>query len=303
MSEIEKEQQNTNPNDPKREKVRVISLQYVDDFPDHPFQVKDDEDMEKLIESIRNNGILNPILVRRKEDERYEVISGHRRKYACQKLGMDLIPMIVRDISRDEAVIAMVDSNLQREVILPSEKAKAYKMKMDAMKRQGKRTDLTSSPLDRKLKGVETAELIGQQSGDSREQVYRFIRLNELTPELLEFVDEGKIGLRPAVELSYLQEEEMRDLVDYIDGEGTFPSHAQAIRMKELSRDGNLDTDTINEIMGEEKPNQKPRIRISFESLEKYFCRDTSPKEIEQTIFKALDEYMRRRVRDDRDAR
>ena len=145
MSEIEKQ---PDTNEPKREKVRVVSLQYVDDFPDHPFQVREDEDMEKLIESIRNNGVLNPIIVRRKEDERYEIISGHRRKYACKKLGMDLIPMIVRDISRDEAVIAMVDSNLQREVILPSEKARAYKMKMDAMKRQGKRTDLTSSPLD-----------------------------------------------------------------------------------------------------------------------------------------------------------
>ena len=304
MSGIEKETQANNPNDPRREKVRIISLQYVDDFPNHPFEVREDEDMEKLIDSIRNNGVLNPIIVRRKEDERYEIISGHRRKYACRKLGMDLIPMIVRDFSKDEAVIAMVDSNLQREVILPSEKAKAYKMKMDAMKRQGKRTDLTSSPMDRKLKGVETAEIIGQQSGESKEQVYRFIRLNELTPELLEFVDEGKIGLRPAVELSYLQEEEMRDLVDFIDTEGTFPSHAQAIRMKELSREGNLDTDTINAIMGEEKPNQKPKIRISMERLEKYFHKDTPQKEMEQVIFKALDEYyLRHRTRDDRDER
>lgn len=299
MSEIEKQ---PDTNEPKREKVRVVSLQYVDDFPDHPFQVREDEDMEKLIESIRNNGVLNPIIVRRKEDERYEIISGHRRKYACKKLGMDLIPMIVRDISRDEAVIAMVDSNLQREVILPSEKARAYKMKMDAMKRQGKRTDLTSSPLDRKLKGIETAELIGQQSGESREQVYRFIRLNELTPELLEFVDDGKIGLRPAVELSYLQEEEMRDLVDFIDTEGTFPSHAQAIRMKELSRDGKLDTDTINEIMGEEKPNQKPKFRIPMERLERYFPSGTPQKQMEDTIFKAL-EFYRQRKREDRDAR
>ena len=299
MSEIEKQ---PDTNEPKREKVRVVSLQYVDDFPDHPFQVREDEDMEKLIESIRNNGVLNPIIVRRKEDERYEIISGHRRKYACKKLGMDLIPMIVRDISRDEAVIAMVDSNLQREVILPSEKARAYKMKMDAMKRQGKRTDLTSSPLDRKLKGIETAELIGQQSGESREQVYRFIRLNELTPELLEFVDDGKIGLRPAVELSYLQEEEMRDLVDFIDTEGTFPSHAQAIRMKELSRDGKLDTDTINEIIGEEKPNQKPKFRIPMERLERYFPSGTPQKQMEDTIFKAL-EFYRQRKREDRDAR
>ena len=296
MSEIEKQ---PDTNEPKREKVRVVSLQYVDDFPDHPFQVREDEDMEKLIESIRNNGVLNPIIVRRKEDERYEIISGHRRKYACTKLGMDLIPMIVRDISRDEAVIAMVDSNLQREVILPSEKAKAYKMKMDAMKRQGKRTDLTSSPMETKLR---TDEIVAQEAGESRNQVQRYIRLNELTPELLEFVDDGKIGLRPAVELSYLQEEEMRDLVDFIDTEGTFPSHAQAIRMKELSRDGKLDTDTINEIMGEEKPNQKPKFKIPMERLERYFPSGTPQKQMEDTIFKAL-EFYRQRKREDRDAR
>ena len=304
MSEIEKEMQGSNPNDPKREKVRVVSLQYVDDFPDHPFQVKEDEDMEKLIESIRNNGVLNPIIVRRKEDERYEIISGHRRKYACQKLGMALIPMIVRDISRDEAVIAMVDSNLQREVILPSEKAKAYKMKMDAMKRRaGRPSKENLSPVATNFP-IDTATEIGKAVGESRDQVFRYIRLNELTPELLEFVDDGKIGLRPAVELSYLQEEEMRDLVDFIDTEGTFPSHAQAIRMKELSREGSLDTDTINEIMEEEKPNQKPKIRIPFEPLERYFHKDTPPKEIEQVILKALDEYyMRRRARNDRDER
>jgi ParB family chromosome partitioning protein len=303
MSEIEKQTEVSNPNDPKREKVRVISLQYVDDFPDHPFQVKEDEDMEKLIESIRNNGVLNPIIVRRKEDERYEIISGHRRKYACKKLGMDLIPMIVRDISRDEAVIAMVDSNLQREVILPSERAKAYKMKLDAMKRQGKRTDLTSPPLAEKLKDRKlSVDIIAEQQGCSADQIHRYVRLNELTPELLEFVDEGKIGLRPAVELSYLQEEEMRDLVDFIDTADVFPSHAQAIRMKELSREGNLDTDMINEIMGEEKPNQKPKIRISMERLERYFPSGTPQKQVEDTIIKAL-EFYRQRKREDRDAR
>lgn len=298
MSEIEKQ---PDTNEPKREKVRVVSLQYVDDFPDHPFQVREDEDMEKLIESIRNNGVLNPIIVRRKEDERYEIISGHRRKYACKKLGMDLIPMIVRDISRDEAVIAMVDSNLQREVILPSEKARAYKMKMDAMKRQGKRTDLTLSPMATKSP-IDSAMEIGKSTGESRDQVFRYVRLNQLTPELLEFVDDGKIGLRPAVELSYLQEEEMRDLVDFIDTEGTFPSHAQAIRMKELSRDGKLDTDTINEIMGEEKPNQKPKFKIPMERLERYFPSGTPQKQMEDTIFKAL-EFYRQRKREDRDAR
>ena len=298
MSEIEKQ---PDTNEPKREKVRVVSLQYVDDFPDHPFQVREDEDMEKLIESIRNNGVLNPIIVRKKEDERYEIISGHRRKYACKKLGMDLIPMIVRDISRDEAVIAMVDSNLQREVILPSEKARAYKMKMDAMKRQEKRTDLTLSPMATKSP-IDSAMEIGKSTGESRDQVFRYVRLNQLTPELLEFVDDGKIGLRPAVELSYLQEEEMRDLVDFIDTEGTFPSHAQAIRMKELSRDGKLDTDTINEIMGEEKPNQKPKFKIPMERLERYFPSGTPQKQMEDTIFKAL-EFYRQRKREDRDAR
>lgn len=188
----------------KREKVRVIPINLIDDFPDHPFLVKNDESMEQLVHSIEDNGVLNPVIARKKEDERYELISGHRRKRACQILGIELIPIIIREMSRDEAVIEMVDSNLQREHILPSEKAKAYKMKMDAMKRQGKRTDLTSPPLVEKLKGKEalTTARIGADAGDSHEQVRRYIRLNELTPELLEFVDEGKIGMRPAVELS-----------------------------------------------------------------------------------------------------
>lgn len=288
----------------KREKVRVIPINLIDDFPDHPFLVKNDESMEQLVHSIEVNGVLNPVIARKKEDERYELISGHRRKRACQILGIELIPIIVREMSRDEAVIEMVDSNLQREHILPSEKAKAYKMKMDAMKRQGKRTDLTSPPLVEKLKGKEalTTARIGADAGDSHEQVRRYIRLNELTPELLEFVDEGKIGMRPAVELSYLQEEEMRDLVDYIDTEGTFPSHAQTIRMKELSKEGKLDTDTINEIMNEEKPNQKPRIRIPIEKIEKYFPSGTSEKQMEDTIIKALAMY-RQRQRENRDVR
>lgn len=299
MSEIEKQ---SNTNELKRKKVCIISLQYVDDFPDHPFGVREDEDMVKLMESIRNNGVLNPIIVRRKEDERYEIISGHRRKYACKKLGMNLIPMIVRDISRDEAVIAMVDSNLQREVILPSEKAKAYKMKMDAMRRRaGRPSKGNCVPVAHNYDGKKTREIIAEESGESPDQVRRYIRLNELTPELLEFVDEGKIGLRPAVEISYLQEEEMRDLVDFIDTEDVFPSHAQAIRMKELSREGKLDTDAINEIMGEEKPNQKPKFKIPMERLERYFPRGT-PQQMEDTIFKAL-EFYRQRKREDRDAR
>ena len=289
-------------NHAKNEKVSLVSISLVDDFPEHPFMVKDDESMEQLIHSIETNGILNPIIARKKEDGRYEVVSGHRRKHACSRLGITDIPVIVRELSRDEAIIEMVDSNLQREYILPSEKARAYKMKMDAMKRQGKRTDLTSNPLGGKLKGLETAEIIGADAGESANQVRRYVRLNELTPELLEFVDEGKIGLRPAVEISYLQEEEQRDLVDFIDTEGTFPSHAQTIRMKELSREGKLDTDTINDIMREQKGNQKDRLKIPVERLRKYFPIDASPNQMEETIIKAL-EFYRKRQREDRDER
>ena len=202
-------------------------------------------------------------------------------------------------MTKEEAVIEMVDSNLQREYILPSEKARAYKMKMDAMKNQGKRTDLTSSPLGTKLR---TDEIIAQEAGESRNQIQRYIRLNELTPELLEFVDEGKIGMRPAVELSYLQEDEMRDLVDFIDDEEVFPSHAQTIRMKALSKEGKLDTDSIREIMLEEKPNQKARIKIPMEKIEKYFPSGTSQQQIEDTIVKALALY-RQRQKENRDAR
>ena len=286
------------------ERVQVVPLDQIDDFPDHPFLVKDDDSMDQLVHSIEMNGVLNPVIARQKEDGRFELISGHRRKHACEKLGVEQIPVIVRDLSRDEAVIEMVDSNLQREHILPSEKAKAYKMKMDALKRQGKRTDLTSPPLVEKLQGKDalTATQIGANSGDSHEQVRRYVRLNELTPELLEFVDEGKIGMRPAVELSYLQEEEMRDLVDYIDTEGTFPSHAQTIRMRELSREGRLDTDTINEIMGEAKGNQKVRIKIPLERIQRYFPDGTTEKQMEDMIVKALAMY-RQRQKEDRDAR
>lgn len=286
----------------KREKVRVIPLNLIDDFPDHPFQVKDDESMEQLVKSIEMNGVLNPVIARKKENERYELISGHRRKHACERLGIELIPIIVREMSRDEAVIEMVDSNLQREHILPSEKAKAYKMKMDALKRRaGRPSKENSSPVGTHLR---TDEIVAQEAGESRNQVQRYIRLNELTPELLEFVDEGKIGMRPAVELSYLQEEEMRDLVDYIDTEGTFPSHAQTIRMKELSREGGLNTDAINEIMSEEKPNQREKLKIPLERLKKYFAAGTTLQQMEETVIKALDFYrQRQRERRDRDAR
>ena len=286
----------------KREKVRIIPMELIDDFPNHPFQVRDDESMAQLVSSIEMNGVLNPIILRKKEGERYEIIAGHRRKYACRKLDIKLIPSIVRELSRDEAIIEMVDSNLQREHILPSEKARAYKMKMEAMKNQGKRNDLTSTPVAGKLKERETASKIGSANGESGDQVRRYIRLNELTPELLEFVDEGNIGMRPAVELSYLQEEEMRDLVDFIDSEGTYPSHAQTIRMRALSKEGRLDTDAINTIMNEEKPNQKARIKIPMERIEKYFPSGTSQQQIDDTIVKALALY-RQRQKANRDAR
>lgn len=290
-------------NEPKREKVRIIPVELIDDFPDHPFQVKDDESMAQLVSSIEMNGVLNPIILRKKEGERYEIIAGHRRKYACRKLDIKLIPSIVRELSREDAIIEMVDSNLQRECILPSEKARAYKMKMDAMKRKaGRPSKENCTPVEHNFEGKRTVEIIGEESGESKEQIRRYIRLNELTPELLEFVDEGKIGMRPAVELSYLQEEEMRDLVDYIDSEGTFPSHAQTIRMKALSKEGKLDTDAINEIMNEEKPNQKPRIKIPMERIEKYFPTGTSEQQIEDTIVKALAMY-RQRQKESRDAR
>ena len=284
------------------ETVHIIPLAQIDDFPDHPFQVKNDEGMEQLVRSIEMNGVLTPVVVRQKEDGRYELISGHRRKYACGILGVTQIPVIVRELSQDDAIIEMVDSNLQREHILPSEKAKAYKMKMDAMKRQGKRTDLTSTPVAGKLKERDTATIIGEAAGESGDQVRRYVRLNELTPELLDFVDEGKIGMRPAVELSYLQEEEMRDLVDYIDTEGTFPSHAQTIRMRELSRKGELNTDMINEIMSEEKGNQKIQIKIPLEKIKKYFPEGVSEQQMQDTIFKALAMY-RQRSKDNKDAR
>ena len=259
--------------DLKREKVRVVPISNIEDFPDHPFQVKDDESMAQLVESIRMNGVLNPVIALKIDENHYQLISGHRRKHACILLGIDRIPLIGRELTKEEAIIEMVDSNLQREHILPSEKARAYKMKMEAMKQQGKRTDLTSSPLGTKLR---TDEIIAQEAGESRNQIQRYIRLNELTPELLEFVDEGKIGMRPAVELSYLQEDEMRDLVDFIDDEEVFPSHAQTIRMKALSKEGKLDTEAIRDIMLEEKPNQKAKVKIPLERIEKYFPSGTS---------------------------
>ena len=281
-----------------QEKVYAIPIDAIDDFPEHPFQVRDDEEMAQLVRSIDNNGVLNPIIVRQ-NGERYELIAGHRRRHACRTLGIKTIPAIVRELSREEAVVEMVDSNLQREHILPSEKAFAYKMKMDAIKSQGQRTDLTSRPMGEKLLSVEE---IANDAEDSARQVHRYIRLTELIPELLTMVDEGKIAFRPAVELSYLTRDEQCDLLETIESEDCTPSLAQAIRMKNLSKDGKLDMDTIFAIMTEQKPNQKEKIKIPMERLERFFPRGMPPKQIEDTIVKALTLYQKHlnKKRDDK---
>ena len=272
-----------------QETVCTVPISLIDDFAEHPFQVRDDEDMERLVQSIDNNGVLNPVILR-KNGERYELIAGHRRKHACLRLGISGIPAIVRELSRDEAVVEMVDSNLQREHILPSEKAYAYKMKMDAMKRKAGRPKENSTPM---VSNLRTDEIIGEESGESREQVRRYIRLTELIPELLTMVDEEKIAFRPAVELSYLTEDEQRDLLETIESEDCTPSLAQAIRMKNLSKVGKLDMDTIFAIMTEQKPNQKEKIKIPMERLEQFFPRGMPQKQIEDTIVKALTLYQK----------
>lgn len=283
---------NESGNDAKREKVRVIPIQFFDDFPKHPFNVKMDAEMEVLIESIREFGILTPLIARKKEDGRYEIVAGHRRKYAAKVIGLTELPVILREMTREEAVIAMVDSNLHRERILPSERAYAYKMKMEARKRQGARTDLTSPPLVAKLR---TDEAIGIENGDSKEQVRRYIRLTYLIKELLDMVDDSRIALRPAVELSYLTVEQQKDLIYTIESEDATPSLAQAIEMKKLSQQGKLTADKIFSIMSQQKPNQIEKIKIPASRFEKYFTRGTPQSQIEIVIFQALEEYYAKR--------
>lgn len=243
-------------------KIRDIPLELIDDFPDHPFKVRDDEDMMQLVESVKERGVITPATVRQKEDGRYELVSGHRRKRACELAGFETLRSEIVDLNRDEATILMVESNFQRSEILPSEKAFAYKMRLEAMKRQGQRTDLTSTPLVEKLAGKDALSVsrIGEEVGESREQIRRYIRLTNLVPELLEFVDEGRIKMRPAVELSYLDEDCQRDVVDEIDLNDATPSHDQTIRMRKLFNEGNLTTEAIHAVMSEEKPNQKEKI-------------------------------------------
>ena len=276
------------------ERVVTLNPAEISDFPNHPFQVRQDEDMADMVESVKKYGVLVPALVREKTDGGYEMVAGHRRKFAAALAGVSEIPCIVRNLTDDEAIIVMVDSNLQRERILPSEKAFAYKMKLEAMKRQGERTDLTSSPLDNKLKGITSAQQVSQKSGDSQPQIYRFIRLTELIPPVLQMVDDGKIAFRPAVELSYLAKEQQQALLDTMGLEDCTPSLAQAIKMKEFSKDGKLTDEVILSIMQEEKPNQKEQFKIPRERLAKYFAPGTPAQKIEDTIVKALELYRKR---------
>ena len=282
----------------KRDSVQDIPLAQISDFPEHPFKVKQDEAMLEMAESVRQYGVLVPGLVRQLEDGSYQMVSGHRRKLASELAGRDTIPCIVRDLTDDEAVIIMVDSNLQRERVLPSEKAFAYKMKLDAMRRQaGRPSKENSSPVGIDFHGKQSLDIMSEESGDSRNQIHRFIRLTNLIPEILDMVDEGRIAFRPAVELSYLAEQEQRTLYDTMGCEDCTPSLAQAIKMKAFSRDGKLTDAVILSIMEEEKPNQREQFRLPRDRINRYFKPGTPAQTIEDTIIRALELY-RKRQRD-----
>ncbi len=287
-------------------KIRDIPLELIDDFPDHPFKVRDDEDMMQLVESVKERGVITPATVRQKEDGRYELVSGHRRKRACELAGFETLRSEIVDLNRDEATILMVESNFQRSEILPSEKAFAYKMRLEAMKRQGQRTDLTSTPLVEKLAGKDALSVsrIGEEVGESREQIQRYIRLTNLVPELLEFVDEGRIKMRPAVELSYLDEDCQRDVVDEIDLNDATPSHDQTIRMRKLFNEGNLTTEAIHAVMSEEKPNQKEKIVLRGDRVRQLIPKNIPVSQTEDFVCKALEHYNKfLRNRAERDSR
>ena len=272
-----------------------IPLELIDDFPDHPFKVRDDEDMMQLVESVKERGIITPVTLRPKEDGRYEIVSGHRRKKACELAGFETVKAEVREMTRDEAIILMVESNFQRSQILPSEKAFAYKMRLEAMKRQGQRTDLTSVPVAQKSKT--SREELGAAVGESQDQVRRYIRLTHLIEPLLDLVDSGKIAFRPAVELSYLTEEEQNSLLDSINSEQSTPSLAQASKMKEFSQNGRLNADVILSIMCEQKPNQKEKISFQSERLKPFIPKNFTAKQAEDYVIKALEYYHRYQLR------
>ena len=273
----------------KLPKIFDIPLSEIDDFPGHPYRVLDDEDMQNLMESIKDRGVITPAMVRKKNDGRYEMISGHRRKHASERLGLETLRCKVVEVSRDEAIILMVDSNAQRSVILPCDKGRAYKMKLEAIKRQGQRTDLTSRPVGEKLSVAELAE----DAEDSERQIHRYIRLTYLVDELQDFVDKGQMKMRPAVELSYLDEETQRDIVDRIDETEAFPSHDQAIRIRKAYEAGEINYDKVRDIMAEEKPNQKPKFKFSFDRLKPYIPKDYSDSKAEDYVIKALEFYQK----------
>lgn len=272
----------------KLEKVEKIAVSSISNFPNHPYQVKENEEMEDFVENIKEKGVIHPVIVRPKENGTYEMISGHRRKRACELAGITEIPAIVREMSDEDATILMVDSNKQREKILPSEKAFAYKMKLDAMKKQGKRNDLTSRPMVDKLK---SADIIGEEVGESGRQIQRYIRLTELIPELLQLVDDEKMKLRPAVEISYLTKSEQECVFEVMEYNEVFPSHPQARELKKLSIDGNLTDNEIDRIISEEKPNQKENIKFSVDKVRGYFPKEYTPTEMQKIIVKLLENY------------
>ena len=288
-------EKNTSPT----ESVINIPIAKLKDFADHPFSVRDDEAMQQTVESIRENGVLVPAIARPLDDGTYELISGHRRKHACELAGIETMPVIVRDLDRNSAIIYMVDSNLQRENILPSEKAKAYKMKMDAVKRRaGRPTKENSCHNGTDIRGVRSDEMIAENSSDSARTIQRYIRLTELDPELMQMVDEGKIGMTPAVEISYLKPEEQKLLLETIDSEQATPSFSQAQRMKRLSQEGKLSDDAMLGIMMEQKKPETWDLKLPMDKIRKYFPRSYTPQRMEETIIKLLDMWMKKRQRE-----
>ena len=291
--------------DAKLSKIRDIPLELIDDFPDHPFKVRDDEDMIQLVESVKERGVITPATVRQKEDGRYELISGHRRKRACELAGFEALRCEVVDLDRDAATVLMVESNYQRSQILPSEKAFAYKMRLEAMKRQaGRPSKENSVPVAQNYEGKTSRELLGEQVGESQDQVRRYIRLTNLVPELLDLVDEGKIKMRPAVELSYLDEVSQRAVVDEIDLNQCTPSHDQTIRMRKFFTDGKLTSEVVSAIMGEEKPNQREKIVLRGDKVRSLIPKNITVSQTEDYVVKALEHYSRfLRQRAERDSR
>ena len=288
----------------KLAKIRDIPIEQIDDFPDHPFKVRDDEDMIQLVESIRERGVITPATVRQKDDGRYELVSGHRRKRACELAGFETLRCEVVELTKEEATILMVESNFQRSQILPSEKAFAYKMRLEAMNRQGQRTDLTSSPLATKLPQGRSDVELAEQVGESKDQIRRYIRLTNLIPELLELVDEGSMKMRPAVEISFLDEDCQHDLADEISLNDCTPSHDQTIRMRKLFEEGKLTPEAISAIMSEQKPNQRERIVLSGDRVRQLIPKSVSISQTEEYICKALEQYATYlRKRAERDSR